>query len=247
MSWIKKIFGGNAKSQSERVVPIATVQLQENSQPQQLYGDQVMRKEWMGGVIEEQGIPVNKHLPCIESEAEVTIRTPQEIAQRLIALTAVAVKGKGLEQEHVEAFLEDKRARSFLSPKELAFIDDAEPSEHDRIQFAWQYECAWVMLWALKFLDGPLEFPGSICDVPKLVEIVRDTQDLTWNGTHVPNNILNEADLIYRYHWAVRQASLDGTPTPGGLEAGVVMERHKALNWLISYCDADWDDVGTDT
>jgi hypothetical protein len=92
-----------------------------------------------------------------------------------------------------------------------------------------------------------MAFPGTICDVPLLVETVRDTADLTKNGLHSANNILNEVDLIYRYHWAVRQASLDGEFAPGGLDVGVVQERHHALNWLICYCDADWDDVGTDT
>jgi hypothetical protein len=33
----------------------------------------------------------------------------------------------------------------------------------------------------------------------------------------------------------------------GGLDPGVTMERHHALNGLIGYDDADWDDVATDT
>lgn len=30
-------------------------------------------------------------------------------------------------------------------------------------------------------------------------------------------------------------------------DAGVVQERHHALNWLIGYCGQDWDDITTDT
>jgi hypothetical protein len=34
---------------------------------------------------------------------------------------------------------------------------------------------------------------------------------------------------------------------PAGLHPGVLYERHYALNWLIGYCDQEWDEVTTDT
>jgi hypothetical protein len=247
MNWFKKLIGKDTPTKPQPVHPIATVQLPENYEHVELYQDQIMRKAWAEDVLTEQGIPINKHLPCIEDGLQVRLRSEQEVADRLLALTIVAVKGEGLEQEHVDGIIEDRNARGLFTPAERAFIDDPAPSEHDRIQFAWRYESAWTLFWALNFTEGPLPFPGTICDVPLLVETVRDTSDLAKNGLHSANNILNEADLIYRYHWAVRQASIDGEFAPGGLDGGVVMERHKALNWLICYCDDDWDDVTTDT
>jgi len=59
--------------------------------------------------------------------------------------------------------------------------------------------------------------------------------------------LLDAADLIYRYHWATREAELRGREPPAGLDPGVVMERHYALNWLIGYLGLDWDEVSTDT
>ncbi len=59
--------------------------------------------------------------------------------------------------------------------------------------------------------------------------------------------ILDEADLIYRIHWAVVDARLRRSPFPMAVEAGVVYERHYALNWLIGYQGQEWDDVSTDT
>ncbi len=61
------------------------------------------------------------------------------------------------------------------------------------------------------------------------------------------SDILDEADRIYRYHWAVTEARVDREPSPAGLEPGVTHERHYALNWLIRYLDQEWDDVSTDT
>jgi hypothetical protein len=32
-----------------------------------------------------------------------------------------------------------------------------------------------------------------------------------------------------------------------GLDPGVIQERHHALNWLVRFEDAEWDDVDTPT
>lgn len=58
--------------------------------------------------------------------------------------------------------------------------------------------------------------------------------------------ILDEADLIYRLDWACVDARIKGNEAPASLNADVVVERHMALNWLIGY-DDDWDNVSTDT
>ena len=62
-----------------------------------------------------------------------------------------------------------------------------------------------------------------------------------------PSEILDQADLIYRYHWAVVDARVNGKEPPAKLDPSVVMERHYALNWLIGYMNQEWDDVSTDT
>ena len=61
-------------------------------------------------------------------------------------------------------------------------------------------------------------------------------------------SILDEADLIYRYHWACVDARLKQAPMPAGLNPSVVMERHAALNWLIDNDGQDdWDNPDVST
>jgi hypothetical protein len=60
-------------------------------------------------------------------------------------------------------------------------------------------------------------------------------------------DILDQADLIYRYRWALVDARVNDSEPPAGLDPGVALERHRALNWLIGYLGQDWDDVTTDT
>lgn len=214
----------------------------------QISESQAARKTRSEEVLSKTGVRINTWLPVLEDESQAVVPAAETIADRLLALTLVAAKGEGLDQSIIQEIVEDKDARRRFSPNETAFIDDPEPSQHDMIQFIWRYEAAWVMLWALKLVDEPLSAATGICDVPRLCEIVRDEPDLAKNGVRPVSEILDEADLIYRRHWATRQSSLDGVPSGGDLEPGVVMERHYALNWLIgTYGDCGWDDIGTDT
>ena len=114
----------------------------------------------------------------------------------------------------------------------------------------WRYEAYWVMLWALGYVNV-LSPPRTICDVKKASAILYKLrkEDAFYKQAKLRSQteILNAADLIYRYHWAVRQARLDGKKAPAKLMPDVVMERHKALNWLIGYSNQSWDEVTTDT
>jgi hypothetical protein len=199
--------------------------------------------------LEEEGVPTIIHLPLIEDSTQARKRTVEEIATRAIAVCLVAVKGEGLEQETIDRLVAQFGADAFFTPDEAAFIRDLNPSQRDRIQFSWRYECYWVLLWALGYIDM-LSRPEGMCDVPTAVSFIRDrdTRQFIADARLRPlTEILDEADLIYRYHWAVRDAGLKGNPPPAGLQGGVVQEWHHALNWLVGYMDQDWDDISTDT
>lgn len=246
MDWLERLFG--RKTKRPKIPVIASITLPPTDGLQMAYGDKLLRKQWAEEVLRAEGVPVNPHLPMIEGEAEITLRRKDEVARRLLALAIVAVKGEGLEQRRVLEIISERNAHAMFTPLERAFIDDSDPSRHDRIQFCWRYEAAWVLAWALNLRRESLGVPRQICEPAWLVETVRDTVALDKFGLRPANDILNEADLIYRYHWAVRQAGIKGDDVPAGLEPGVVLERHYALNWLIGYNDnADWDDVTTDT
>jgi hypothetical protein len=195
------------------------------------------------------GHPSQAHLPAIESEAEIRLRSPRAVADRLHALVVVAFKASEMpDQDLVDAIVGERGLAPLFTPAERAFIGNPNPDERSRVQFSWRCEAAWVLLWALRHVEGQLGPPDGTCDVPFLSGTVFASPDLAANGLRPANDILNEADLIYRCHWAVRQAGLDGAGPPAGLDPGVTMERHHALNWLIGYDDeACWDEVTTDT
>lgn len=207
------------------------------------------RKERSIAILKAEHVPYTEVLPVIETEAEATRRTTEEVAVRAMALCIVALKGEGLGQEAIEKLVQEYELASAFTPNERQFIEDSEPSQYDRVQFSWRYECYWVMLWALEFI-GELQRPDKICDVKEAVAILRDgARDdfLERANLRAQHEILDAADLYYRYHWACVDAQINGREAPAGLDPGVVMERHYALNWLIGYMDQEWDDVSTDT
>ena len=107
-----------------------------------------------------------------------------------------------------------------------------------------------------------------MCNVPKLVEIMRAAEAnpdfLTGAKLRSVSEILDAQDLTMRIHWAIRDASLHAIPkVPQNLDwasdapwipmglcpgAGVVEERHHALNWLVDFQEPqNWDLVDTPT
>jgi len=226
-----------------------TPQRQVEQQEAEVTDEAQARKERSIAILTAEKVPHIEHLPVIETEAESTRRTTEEVATRAMALCIVAAKGEGLDQLIIDQLVEEYELASAFTPKEKEFIAEPDPTEHDRIQFTWRYECYWVMLWALGFVDK-LERPDKICDVKLAVSFLREKGRegfLKEAKLRPQSEILDAADLIYRYHWAVVDARINNREAPAGLDGGVVMERHYALNWLIGYEDQEWDDISTDT
>ena len=113
---------------------------------------------------------------------------------------------------------------------------------------SWRIEAAVPLMWALNLVPA-LDRPGTETRTLELIKTIRDVR-LPNSGPlkmRTKDQILDEADLIYRYHWAVKDARISGRPGPMAIDAGIVQERHHALNWLINYENQSWDDVTTDT
>ena len=200
-------------------------------------------------LLRAEGLPVNKGLPVIETEREAKHRTKDEIAYRALALLVVAVKGEGLDQPTVDQIVNDYGLESQFTPKERSFIKNALPSQHDRVQFAWRYEAAWTLLWALGYVER-LDKPSGICDVPRAVSFMRErkaSQFVADAKLRPLSEILDQADRTYRYHWAVVDSRVNDRKQLTGIDPEVTLERHYALNWLIGYMEQDWDDISTDT
>lgn len=195
--------------------------------------------------LKQEGVPTLAQLPVIEDSASAKARTTTEIAHRAIALCIVAIKGEGFAPSTVEAFIKKFAAAPFFSPQETAFIQKTSPTGADCIPFSWCYEALWTCLWSLGYVEK-LDRPEAICPVTRAVSILRnrDTSQFIQDAVPRPlSELLDQADLTYRYHWAVLNAYHKGEAAPAQLHGDVVQERHHTLHWLISYRNRAWDDV----
>lgn len=209
---------------------------------------QLARKAKSIAAMKELGLPFTDNLPVVEDETSINPRSPEEIAERTLALAIAAVKGEANDQQLVDSLITRYSAKELFTPGELAFITNHSPTQQQLHDFSWQYECIHVLLWSLGHIEK-LQPPNQICDVPAEVSIIRDLGRQKLSATARPRSmseILDQADYYYRLHWAVIELRLNGRSS-GKANEEIIDERHKALNWLIRYMGQNWDDITTDT
>lgn len=207
------------------------------------------RKARSESILQDEGVPISKTLPPVHDETTVRLRSKDEIVRRAICLCLMAILGESGNHDTFQRVMGIYGIEEDFTPAERAFAAYPNPDERIRAQFTWRYESYWVLLWALGLVED-LDRPDHIVDVPRAVTILRDHthEDFMRQAQVRPvSEILDQLDLIYRYHWAVVEARVKHQPPPARLESGVVYERHYALNWLVQLGHDDWDNVQTDT
>ncbi len=202
-------------------------------------------------------------LPLNEGEAAVKIRSQEDIVKRALGLlfTALYSESRVYPPEHysvsearefikeVAAAYQIDKLEDYMSPAEYQYFCDDNSDERTRVQYSWAYENLYIMEWCLGLMEW--EFPDHYCNVPETVRQLKGFSSVEEIMEHCTMRsvaeILDKADYIYRIDWAAVDARIYGQEGPAGIDHGVSMEWHKALNWLICFMDAEWDDVDTPT
>lgn len=214
--------------------------------------DQIERKQKTEVYLDNRNIKINRLLPCIESENEITIRLTKEIAERVSVLAITnMVAFNGITGEEAIEQLKENNLWDKTTPNEKRFL--ADPTAEKKIAETWKCEAIWVLLWALKKVDDLGDF-DKLCDlnnIPSNEYPVSHDMCLTnfiaqIAKSRIKDEILNANDLYYRLNWACVDARINNE-TVGELNASVIYERHYALNWLINYMGQEWDDISCDT
>jgi Domain of unknown function (DUF4272) len=207
------------------------------------------RKSQTEKYLKSLGIPFIDHLPLIEEENEVRVRTSQEVAKRILILTYLNYLAEEPEdKEKVIDFLMKQGLWESISENEIKLFK-TDLTDRDRINISWRSEAIWLLLWTINKVKD-LDLPIEEVQVPKMLEhlpdFMTDTKKFIETATlRTVSEILDMSDLTYRLHWATRQQELDKTDKLK-LNSSIVQERHYAINWT-TYYDENWDDITTDT
>jgi hypothetical protein len=214
--------------------------------------DQIERKAKNEEILERENIKINKHLPCVESERETTIRSAKEIAERVSVLAVTnLVAFNSISSEEAVDYLQNYKLWESVTEGEKEFL--ANPTDDRKMYETWKCEGIWTLMWALKKVDA-LDFPNEFCDLGNISSenypVAKDKDPFEFiNAVHEVRSkkeILDAADLYYRYNWACVDERINGRQIEN-INPGIVYERQYALNWLIHYMDQDWDNVTCDT
>jgi hypothetical protein len=210
------------------------------------------RKAASEQAIRALGIKVNEHLPLIEAEEEIEIRSVEEVLERLIALWAVAGAAMLPGNTYFREYITGNNLQKWLSKRELEFLLSAKQNEHQIIQFSWQLEALYFIAWCAGLIDQ-IAIPfreSSVKEIMALFPHEQEPPDLLRSAIRLrtKSEVLNQADLLYRLHWAVRNARIREEPDQPQVIGGVVQEWHRAVNWMTRYDqENNWDYVATDT
>ncbi|TNE67435.1 MAG: DUF4272 domain-containing protein [Rhodobacteraceae bacterium] len=208
-----------------------------------------LRKERAIAQLTDEAVPTNAFLPPHMAVGEDIRRSVEEVVTRLLGAMIAAVKGETRDDTLIAQVIAQYGAAECFTPEERAFIDDPAPSEVTCVQFAWRYEGVYVLMWALGFFDT-LPYPTDIVHVPDMGGLMSrlGREGMIREARLRPQNeILDAAELTYRYNWAATNARMNNRPAPSNLDGGVVYERHYAFNWLVGYGKQSWDEISTDT
>ncbi|MEK5233768.1 DUF4272 domain-containing protein [Lysinibacillus sp. FSL K6-0232] len=206
----------------------------------------------------EKEIPYVASLPQLPPVEDCAFKSQEDIAKRAVALLiaiqfACDVAQNGNIEDSREFFLNmlhKYNVQQFLTDNEKSFLQAQYPDAQEAVNITWQYEAYWTLIWALGLVET-LAFPDDICNCEYAIQAVsrHETFEQFYAQTAMRSKeeILDEADKIYRLHWACVNSRINGQTAPAALNESVVMERRRGLFWLIGYRNEQWDTISMDT
>ena len=185
--------------------------------------------------LKAEEVPTTPDWPSLPDSTRVKVRTVEEVAQRAIAVCFTALKAEGASQDTLEGLVKRYKAKKFFTGPEWEFVDNNAQTNDDRNKYLWRYEDLAVLMWALGYTEE-LPRPDRTCDVRQTVSFLSNRtleQFIADAKLRNISDILDEADVTYRYSGACEDAKRRGKTAPAGLDRGVVRQRNAMFSWLI--------------
>lgn len=195
-------------------------------------------------IAEGHRIRIPTSLPTLEP-ISVT-RDASQVLDRLFCLNAVAAVAHGFSNHRARAWLDGEGLFPSLTAAEAAFVGGAGAQE----PFQLLVEGAWALAWALRLVPDLDPWVGADAAFVRILPDLKVDEPTTRlrksaGSLRSSEELLPALDLSYCLHWAVRDAALTASSAPGELIPYVIIERRRALEWLVS--NEEWDELTLDT
>ena len=192
------------------------------------------------------GLSIPMTLPLLEEELQV--RKLEDVIYRLLCLHAVAATSYGFANAKATAWLRHENLEAKLTDAESRFVAHGEGLPRT---FRTQIEGMWALAWAVNVVPM-LDFWENCANdfVKQLPDIKISQPGAEWRKQlnielRPRDSLVSACDLAYCLHWAIRQHEIEGKKLPARLTDYVVIERRRALEWLL--CNEFWDAISLDT
>ncbi|MBR1852398.1 MAG: DUF4272 domain-containing protein [Lachnospiraceae bacterium] len=206
--------------------------------------------------LRQNGIKPCDKLVCGYEDNEVRIKGLEEICRRAVACLITVQIACDINQEEVNQgdyqeslsyfvpMLKQYGVEDCLNSKEKRIVDGSY-SEQDAIDMDWAYEAYWALCWCLGLVDD-IKDGGELCDCDAAISFVREAETFeAFMGKcklRSVSEILDMQDLYFRYNWAINDRKVHANTEVGNLDASNVIERRRALEWILSE-EEDWYDI----
>ena len=181
-------------------------------------------------------------LPLLDES--LRLRQLGDIEDRVLVLSAVVAASYGFPRDRIVSWLEREALVSVLSGAEQSFLRGTGVAAQ---QFQVQVEALSAFAWALGFLPS-MDFgkpsPSHLVSIFPDFKVAESSARFRSRAKLRDQiDIVIACDLAYCLHWAINQAVVDKKAPPGKVPPHVVIERRRALEWMLS--SSEWDDVSS--
>lgn len=139
-------------------------------------------------------------------------------------------------------WLEETDCVAFLSEKELISVQNGRLSSREEIDYSWYQEGINVVMWLLSFKNIDLNSLEELDCAPLMKYLPPENSFKSFKDEASllsPLLLFSELDKYYLLHWLSKRNKM--------LNASVIRERRKALEWCLDKNVHSWDDVSLDT
>lgn len=190
------------------------------------------------------GFPINTSLPLLSEE--IHEKSEEEILNRLLCLHVVAACSYGFNREKAWRWVEQENLQNALVGGELLYLREGIGEQE---KYRLQIEGMWALSWSLGVvpeLDFGKGCASSFALLLPNLKISESSDSLKSKiAPRSIEQIFEQCDLAYCLHWGIRQAQISNNSIPAKVPPYVIVERRRALEWLIG--DEDWGNVILDT
>jgi hypothetical protein len=195
-------------------------------------------------ILAKAGLSIPIGLPVLDDGLQP--RHQDEVLNRLLCMSPVAAASCGFDRAKSLAWLRQEKLVGSLTDAEIGFLERGEgPPEH----FQAQIEGMWALAWALSLvlqLDFWKDCDNRFVALMPNLKVSQSGSELRRKAQLRPvGDLVAACDLAYCLHWVIRQAEIEGKEPPSGLRSYVIVERRRALEWLLS--TESWDSISLDT